>query len=495
MRIIQIFSYMFLVLSLSNCNLVIPKNNDGTKACASLDKASCASQKSCVFNTFDNLCEAQLDFAGNCNNLSASRFQCDQANCHFDVTNLRCIEKKDRVDPVFSTQIWSTSEYNAVLTPAGTIHMWGKNTPDLTKARYIDKDDKEMEVNASTFVFKTISIAPLHMCGLVLEGDKKDADGKVIDDLSERIVCAGNNDHNQSIGPSIDTPYKGVAVGHYEFTDPDLGPQIESFSCFIRENDTIACQGNGPVVTALLNPATSPDGVDADKDYTAATFSSLQVGNDFACATVKEDQSVDGTDLKTGDLVCWGDIKKHKTEFAVDSKPFNYALGRDFAFGILDTGLITFSGQADIDALNFAKTWNPELQEMTGIDLDNREFSKLSVGVDHTCALLAKETPLLDDVTVPAGKAVVKKGEAICWGNEADNKTMAPKLSFLDISVAPTHTCGISALEQTIKATEHNNRFGEKDILLQAGEPFCWGANESNREDALIRTPLSTDVK
>ncbi len=209
------------------------------------------------------------------------------------------------------------------------------------------------------------------------------------------LVCFGGDTGGLVVtrtGNGVDPLHHGETPAH---------ATAVSGSCFLRDDGTIGCLGEG------------------DGRPPAGTFTSLASGETVSCAVAQDER-----------LVCWG---SQEVEWGAAMEP-------DAPSSVLDTPAGRFASVSvglgsNVCALRTDRTlacWDA-LPEGAGgtsggpqpvIEPPSGEFAQVDIGEAGACA-------------------VRTDGTAVCWATEPSRLPAPPAVTFIAVSVGPQHACGI----------------------------------------------------
>jgi Alpha-tubulin suppressor and related RCC1 domain-containing proteins len=264
------------------------------------------------------------------------------------------------------------------ITSTGRLKCWGENSDGRMG---MGNNDLASPVSINPSVnYSEVSVGADHMCAITSTG---------------ALHCWGNNTYGQigdgttaiKYGPTLidsGTNYKFIAAGL-------------TSTCGITTSDKLRCWGRNNAgqlgdTTYVNNP--SPQNIDAAHDYL-----SVAVGQDHACAIRK------ATAMATqGAVVCWGNNDNGQVGI-------NWGPGSSYS--------------SPMQILDSSST------------LITDEFTRISVGVDHSCGLRASD------------------GKVFCWGYNSSGQlgdttrttriypVVTPVTAASDLSVSGDSSCAI----------------------------------------------------
>lgn len=258
-------------------------------------------------------------------------------------------------------RIYSGTKYNCALLESGNIKCWGDNTFGQLGYGNTDTigDDEDLSGLSivpigSSIQQMDISTISNHTCAALTNGDLKCWGSNSFGQLGYGHTDNLGDDESVSSLPNVPFASKilQLATGSLH-------------TCALGEGQKVRCWGRNSVGQVGLGyvdvigddeAANSIDSIDLSGDGTD-NFSIVATGNNHTCVI-----------NDAGNVHCWG-------------------LGSQGALGLADTQNI-----GDDEALDLSNT---------KVDISDKQFTQISGGINHTCALEKS------------------KGEIICWGQNS----------------------------------------------------------------------------
>ena len=325
---------------------------------------------------------------------------------NFDVERQRCLKwvstPSDNVrysDVQTSKSTTCAVERDPAQGRQGMIACWGDDGERTALSR-----PNEHEVQ-----FSTIAIGYRHVCG--------------IHRITKHLYCWGR-------GPAAVVPRHLKAK---EFKTLAAGPH-DTCATF-QHNDSAICFGEhelAPPQRTKFVAAVVPSGELSPAGEGYATeqpfvlrYSQISIGQTFACGVVTGDGGYNDGDMsRDGSVDCWGTTKisampneRTMTLPAVLSPPSGIRLkyissGPRYSCGVTTAGHVRCWGVVP-----------PIVSQAVPADAKG-PFISVSVGERHVCARR-------------------NEGEVLCFGDNRDGQTYAPKGKFLSVVVGLRHSCGL----------------------------------------------------